>query len=201
VDSADDRDVLLELLRRSALFATMPDGARNELAAKFERFEVATGDSVVREGDAPDAYYLIAEGTAEAWELRRGEPDNGAQFDASRHTLLSRMGPGDAFGEMALLQGGRRTASVRAASPLVLYRLDGEALKDTVGRHRELALALEQEMMLHSVTSSLGRSSPFARLPPESIHWLALRLQQLSFEAGATIIRQGDIGDAFYIVF
>ncbi len=67
------------------------------------------GDDVVREGESADLFYVIADGELDA--TYDGQP-------------LSRMGPGECFGEIALLRDVPRTATVTARSDVVLYTLE-----------------------------------------------------------------------------
>jgi CRP-like cAMP-binding protein len=66
------------------------------------------GTVILREGEAGDAFYLIAEGTAQVTE-------------GGRH--LRDLGPAGSFGEIALIKGVPRTATVRASTDVRAYRL------------------------------------------------------------------------------
>lgn len=197
-----------EILSHSRWFSLLPDEAHEQLIARLEPCEVSAGAVVVREGEDGDHYFLIASGEAEVWSakgrrrqtLPSGRQDGEWFPDPRHHTLLGRLGAGDGFGELALLLGGKRRATVRAVTDLVLYRLDRETFTRTVNQHRGLAMALEEEMTLRSVVNLLGQDSPFSTLPPEGFRWLALRLQPVHYETGQEIVRQGETADAFYIV-
>src|SRR5207248_6320206 len=99
------------------------------------------GTLVVRQGEPADRFYVIAAGNAEVW-ARKGAAtvsvSPATPFDPARHTLVASMGSGDSFGEMALLLGGRRQATVRAAADLVLFLLDAATFQAIVGTHDEL---------------------------------------------------------------
>jgi putative peptide zinc metalloprotease protein len=196
------------LLEGSAFFAALSSEVREDLARRLTRAEFGEGTVIVREGDAGNDYYLVASGMAEVWVAKEpasvlSVPSDGAtvwQPDPKRFILLGRLGPGDGFGEMALLLGGPRRATVRAATPLVAYTIDGAIFRAVVAGHRGLTLALEEEMALRASAIVLGRSSPFANLPAETLRWLALRVETVTCEAGQEIIREGDPADAFYLV-
>ena len=102
----------------------------DRIAARLQTKRVAAGADVVRAGDPGDRYYLIREGTA---SVRL--PDG---------TQVRTLGPGDGFGELALLFGGARTATVTAVSDLVLATLARSDFArlvrssgETVGEFRE----------------------------------------------------------------
>jgi putative peptide zinc metalloprotease protein len=111
-----------------ARFAKVPFFSRlgpaelDRLAAKLVTGHVAAGEFVFQAGQPGDRYYVIREGTAEVLE-----PDG---------RLIRTLGPDQDFGELALLFGGGRTASVRAVTDLTLMSLarkDFAALVKTSG--------------------------------------------------------------------
>src|SRR4051794_29830542 len=186
-----------DVLDRSAVFGALPDDARAELLGALKPESVPAGRVVVREHTVADHYYLIAAGEAEVWVTRgTGPVPTGDDWrpDSARHTLLARLGPGDGFGEMALLLGGLRRATVWAATDLALYTLDGATFTQVLDAHRGLAVGLEEEMALRSVAADLGRASPFAKLPPDALRWLAPRLCSAQYAPGEAIVREGEPG-------
>jgi serine/threonine-protein kinase len=85
-------------------------------------FEVRTfpaGAEVVREGDEADAAYIVVSGHCEAFRVESG-----------RRHALRRMGPGEIFGETAVLAGGPRTASVVAIDELTCRVVSRESFQD-----------------------------------------------------------------------
>jgi CRP-like cAMP-binding protein/di/tricarboxylate transporter len=88
------------------------------LAGELEELSFATGDTVVAEGGTGDAFFVVKSGSA--WVvLGHGE----------KRVRLNRLGPGEGFGEMALLVGESRTASVIAESDLVVWRLAADRFR------------------------------------------------------------------------
>ena len=76
----------------------------------------------MRQGDPSDRFYLIDSGTLRVTQVAHGD-----------EAVLRELGPGDVFGEIGLLRGVPRTATVTAATPSVLYALDAHAFGELVG--------------------------------------------------------------------
>lgn len=193
-----------DVLAQSAFFGSLPPAALEQLAPALQRQEIPAGNIVVWEGEPGDCYYLIASGAVDVWAAKGkpGERPSEAHWtpDARRFRLVGRLEQGTGFGEMALLLGGARRATIWAATDLVLYSVDRAAFTHLLNEYRGVALALEEEMTLRAVATAAGRTSPFASLSPDVLRWLALRLQRQSYGAGADIVRQGEPGDALYII-
>jgi MFS family permease len=110
----------LNLLGRTPIFAPLAGTTLEHLATRLVPLRVQPGEVVVREGDAGDRFYLIADGELEV--TADGKP-------------ISTLVAGDSFGEIALLHDLPRTATVRARSSAVLYGLDREEFLAAVTGH------------------------------------------------------------------
>jgi len=107
------------------LATALPRLTKDVLAATTNRLQAVTygaGDTVFQQGDAPDRFYIIADGEAEV--VRRGP-------DGQPHTLAT-LEAGDYFGEIGLLTEARRNASVRAKSPLKVVALGWDDFRGVV---------------------------------------------------------------------
>ena len=119
-------------LKDVPFFSSLSKRELTTVAQQMEEIEIPEGKQLVREGDFGHEFFLIADGTA---EVVRG----GAR--------IAERGPGDFFGEMALLDEERRTATVTATSPmrvLVMTRQDFRALdRAAPGINATIAEAIE----------------------------------------------------------
>ena len=78
------------------------------------------GDIILREGDVAENFFIIAQGTVEVYYHGNDDSD----------TVIARLSSGNYFGEIGLLEGGKRTATVRAATAVTLIVFD----RETFGR-------------------------------------------------------------------
>ena len=98
----------LALIESVALFAPLSLVAKERIASHLVQVDVASGDVVIRAGEVGDRFYVVGDG-----ELT---------IDAGSQSV--RVGPGDFFGEIALLRDVPRTATVRANTDARLYALE-----------------------------------------------------------------------------
>ena len=110
----------LEMLRKIEIFAELPEPVLERLAAEATPISVAAGQVVVSRGEVGNHFYAIATGKAAV------ERDDGTTRE---------LGPGDFFGEIALLRDVPRTATVRATEPLRLYALERDEFLTAVTGH------------------------------------------------------------------
>jgi MFS family permease len=118
------RDEKVEVLRRVDMLHPLPMPAIDSLALHAEHAHVAASQMVVNQDDRGDRFYVIEHGEAEVLG------------DGRR---IRTLGPGDCFGEIALLHDTRRTATVWALSPLRLYTLDRDPFLSSVNGYQSSA--------------------------------------------------------------
>ena len=122
--SIAQRDEQIGVLNRVAMFRPLPMPAIDNLAVQVDHAHVPAGQEVFHQGDHGDRFYVIADGDADVI-------DDG--------TLIATIGPGDGFGEIALLRDTPRTATVRARTPLRLYTLDRSHVLSVVNGYQSSA--------------------------------------------------------------
>jgi MFS family permease len=110
----------LEILRSVDLFTSLPAFELEGLAARLTEVKVAPGTAIVTEGETGHHLYVIEDGEVEV--VRDGQP-------------VAMLGPGDYFGEIALLRHVPRTATVVSKSHSTLLSLEREAFLEEVTGH------------------------------------------------------------------
>lgn len=121
----------LRILTTVPIFAPLPGGSLEHLAERLVPLRLEQGTVIVREGDHGDRFYIVAEGELEVAQEGAG---------------LGALGPGDYFGEIALLRDTARTATVTATTDVVLYALDRDDFLAAVTGHPQSAEAAETVM-------------------------------------------------------
>ena len=117
--------------------ALFPDFSDEELVAVMgglRLVEFKAGDLVVCEGEPGDSLFLVTTGTVKAWMRNR----------EGRYVLVRRLGEGDFFGEISVLSGSPRTATVVAASPCEMLELDRNALDGITAAHPRVREVLQR---------------------------------------------------------
>ncbi|WP_353507503.1 cyclic nucleotide-binding domain-containing protein [Intrasporangium sp.] len=109
--TAGQSQAATDLLTDVVIFEPLPVVIVEHLASRLEPHEYGPGDVVMREGEDGDTVHIIGSGTAAVTVGGASRPD---------------LGPGDAFGEIALLRHSPRTATVTARGDLTTYCLDRE---------------------------------------------------------------------------
>jgi CRP/FNR family transcriptional regulator, cyclic AMP receptor protein len=97
-----------EVVERVPLFADLTRKQVEEVACLFKHRKFPAGETMIREGSGGAAFFMIESGDATV--TVRGEE-------------RARLGPGDAFGELAMIDEGTRSATVSAASEVVCWGL------------------------------------------------------------------------------
>ena len=144
----------------------------------------------MEEGEAGDALYVILSG--EARVLKRTE-DGG-------EVSVEMLGPGDVFGEMALLDGIPRTATVRAHSPVDALRLDGTVFRALVRLKPEIKDHFERAAERGRLRYLFRLSSDLSRIRAETLDDLIDALERVTVDEGEIVIRQGERSSRMYFV-
>jgi pyruvate,water dikinase len=118
-------------LQRVGLFADMDRHQAEQIGRLLKERRFTQGDTVIREGSGGAAVYMITQGQATV------------SHDGKTVTTL---GPGDHFGEIALIDGGTRSATVTAATDLVCYGLTFWEFRPLVERNGTIAWKLLQAL-------------------------------------------------------
>jgi CRP-like cAMP-binding protein len=124
-------------LRAGGILRALSEAACLRLARSGRPVDLARGAVLAQAGDPGDAMFVILEGEI---EVRTVSPEG-------REVRLVALGPGAVAGEMAVLDGGGRSADMVASRKSRLWRISRQALLDMLREEPELALALMRELI------------------------------------------------------
>lgn len=128
LDARMSEPVALPLVRSISIFAPLPPSVQEVLARKLVTVTVPAGEAVIREGEAADRFYVIADGRVEVTQEGR---------------VLRVEEAGDFFGEIGLLRDVPRTATVTTLTDATLWSLDRQSFLDAVSGQDETRAAAE----------------------------------------------------------
>jgi hypothetical protein len=130
----------LKHMRRS-----FPEAPSEVLEHEVERMKLRRylpGQTIIREGDPADSFFVLTKGAA---SVRQNGPDGERE--------ISTLKPGDFFGEIGLLSGTPRNATVRATAPTEVLELDAEGFRELVESSQQT-----RERIAHSVEERLANA-------------------------------------------
>jgi CRP-like cAMP-binding protein len=168
----------------TAAFPGYDDPSVAELLETAPSRTFRQGETIIRQGETAEAFYIVERGIVSV---------------SKDGNVLAQLAPGQYFGEIGLLHGVPRTATVTAQSPSVQVReLSRERFLDVVENSDlisgEMAAIARKRTARNSLRDALPGISAAAlkRLFPE--------FSMETPEAGATVIQEGDAADRFYVI-
>jgi HlyB family type I secretion system ABC transporter len=177
-------------LENVAIFRFLPPSVRERIALRLKPVSFGFGDVIVREGEPGDAFYVLTSGRARV--VKAGE--------GGEELPLNVLRAGDEFGEMALLQAGPRTATVRCSTDVTALRLDRRDFEELIGEFPEIREAMELRARQRTLHGFLREFSELGHLPLPALRALLEQLAPVEVGAGQTVIREGDPAGPMYIV-
>jgi CRP/FNR family transcriptional regulator, cyclic AMP receptor protein len=170
---------VVELLRRVPLFSELSTAELERVAQVGVPRSFPRETRVFHEGDSGDACYIVREGNC---RVTREHPDG-------RAITLATLGPGAIFGELAMLDGERRSASVDATENTELVALPAGDVRNLIREHPEMAekLVVALTRRLREANERISRQS-FQTVPSRVAGVLN---QLLAEEAVTPLVRDG----------
>jgi len=171
------RDLIKQAILDNDFMKNLETAQILEIVDCMHPFEYKKDNMIIKEGEVGSMVYVMEEGKVEV--TKEG------------HKLCN-MGPGKVFGELAILYNCTRTASVKALVNCKVWAIDRQCFQSIMMR---TALQRQKQHLdfLKSVPS-------FTSLPEETLAKIADVLQEVHYENGEYVIRQGARGETFYII-
>jgi CRP-like cAMP-binding protein len=181
--TAHEQRARVATLARVRFLAGLPAPALAALASQLEVEHADAGRTVITAGSTGDRFYLVRSGRL--------------QVVAVDGSVLGTISPGEGFGELALLDGTPRTATVQALEGSELWSLDRSHFQRWIRDRYEIAARIRADIGERSALAAL----PFFRdLEGRELSAIAARLQARRYEAGDVVIQAGERGGGYYLV-
>ncbi len=176
-----------QLIDALPAFDDLPEEVLSDLAGRVRLRILHAGEPVFRQGDRPDAFYIVRTGTV---RIEDEDPE-------TRDTrILRTMGRGESFGEMGLLGGHRRQATVRAVGEVELFEVD----KGTFDRLLAEDMRAPEFGHTMQALAELRELSVFHGLDSEQLNVILEHGEWITAVHGDELVTQGEPGDRFYVI-
>ena len=146
-------------MNESSLLKDVPEAVKSEIETGFQWKELHSGETLFRQEDIGDALYLIVSGRI---QLVR---ENDAADMARSERILKELGPGEMFGEMALLTGKARSATAYAIRDTQLVYLDRQSFDRIVSSYPKVMLELFACQLADRLSEENSEFHPTSRAP------------------------------------
>jgi len=195
------RKIISDAIKRNdnlATMVTLDDARVNQMIEVAWKENVPAGKELITEGDlVADYFYVVQEGAFEIFvSVGNGEADEEAGEAAEREQkqkLISTVGAGASFGELALLYLVPRAATVKAKEDAIVWVIDRTNFKSILMKVSENKIG---EYMKH-----LDRVTILESLLQEEKKAIAQAFIEMHFAKNEVILQQGEAGNTFYILY
>lgn len=177
-------------LKQTSLFAILDDESVDRLANRTTMQRFSLGETIIEEGDEGRFAWLIFSGRVRVLK----------QSESSRQVTLGTQTVGDIFGEQSILTDSPRSASVRAAEDVVLFRIDRVDFLELLDGSQNLRQYFDQFIHERAVRDFLRTQTFLEKLRAKDVISLLDQLQPRDFSAGEVVIRESASADVMYIV-
>ncbi len=180
------------LLRQRHLGPPFPNDAVDDLVAVLRHVRLDPGEVLIRQGDTGDDLFLVI----------AGQVDVEVQHPDGTKTVVDTIGDGGVVGELALLTGQPRNATVVARAATDAARLSRTDFERVASRHPKALNVFLRRVLPRMRRTQLVRvlTELFGDLEPAAIADLEAELVWTELTGGATLFREGDRGEDVYIV-
>ncbi|KAK7203144.1 cyclic nucleotide-binding-like protein [Myxozyma melibiosi] len=168
---------LNRIITQNFLFRGLDDEALKTVLNVLEEKQTPANVTIIKQGDEGEKFYLIESGSVDYHV-------NGEKLSSS--------GAGSSFGELALMYNAPRAATVITTEPCVLWVLDGTTfrriLMERTASKRSMYEGFLREVPVLTTLNNWERAK------------IADALKAVTFEAGETVVKEGEVGELFYLI-
>lgn len=182
---------LVRGLKNSPLVQELDPDAIAFLAEAGQPRRCVRGQVVFREGEEGDSLFLVLEG---AVDVERRQPATGAVV------RLSTLPVGAFFGEVSVVAGVPRSATVRARERTILLEVSRASMRELGSRHEQVLVTLMRFFRARLVGTLMATSPLFQPFTSDERRALVSRFRLRELKPNEIVLRQGRVGDSLYVV-
>lgn len=189
---------LVDLIAGDPLLKTIDRAHLDAMQSELSWVALDEGEILFHEGDKVDAFYFVISGMLHVTKDQEdldGNPDND-------QLLVSEAGPGSTIGEMQILTGGVRSATVTAAMPSRLVKFPKDAFDRFLAKDQHVVDELAKTIMPRLYRDQMVEVLPklFGELDKQMLSDLESKMTWRSLRRGELLCFQNEPSDSFYIV-
>jgi len=184
------RNDIEAMLKKTSFLSLLPEEDLEVLIDGFTERKFTLGNTICRAGEPSDSFYVIYSGKARLVGLN----------SEGRETTMATLVKGDHFGEQAVLTGEPSEFTVRASGELVVLELSRARFLEILQKHPALKEYFEDYISDISLRNFIRQCSVFSPLDAVELRGFLECFRKVSFQAGEYIVREGEEGNAFYII-
>ena len=183
------QDKIAAAVKNNFLFKQLDEEQYKQVIDAIGEKKVKSGEVVIKQGDVGDFFYIVDDGSLSVYVKSAAA---GAGDDGKYGKKVTSYAAGGSFGELALMYNAPRAATVIADKDSSLWALDRvtfrHILMNSTFRKRKMYDTFLSEVSILKSLESYERSK------------IADALESCVFEDGQVVIKQGDVGETFYII-
>mmetsp|Transcript_12686 Transcript_12686/g.27552 ORF Transcript_12686/g.27552 Transcript_12686/m.27552 type:complete len:694 (-) Transcript_12686:268-2349(-) len=192
------RELIYDAIKKNVLFESNTEDELMEIIDVFEPCNFKAMDVVIQQGERGTEFYIVESGELSITVRMTQDEDDANLMDKTINDVkVGSYGNGCSFGELALIYGSPRAATIIATDDCKLWRVKRGWYRGVVGQHRK-RLHMEKVKFLPKV--NVGKKRFGDVLKKDQLDAMAQLLKQEYFKQGDTILREGESGNTFYII-
>jgi len=189
--SSEQRERLEGALKAHVMFISLDSEQKKDVYDAMEEVSYESGNVIIRQGDPGDNFYVVEEGECCIY-VKGQDPADQTEDPKNYGNLVGTIGRNRCFGELALMYGSPRAATITAKTAVKLWALDRVSFRSIL-----MQTTLHQRKLYEKF---LSRVPILQGLTNWERMTVADALEQRTFAEEEIIIREGEAGHSFYIV-
>jgi len=192
------RNIIYNSIKPNVLFEFNTEDELQEIVDVFAPCSFQAGETVIKQGECGDDFYVVESGELSITvSMGQDDEEENIMDQSVNEVRVGSYQEGSTFGELALIYGSPRAATIAATDDCRLWRIKRGWFRGVVGQHRK-RLHMEKLEFLPEV--EVGNKKFRDVFGKDQLDTMAQLLKVEYFKAGDTILREGEAGSTFYII-